>query len=116
VIKSKNLLFFTIAGLLILAGCFFRAYQYFINRSLWLDELALALNIINRSFPQLALPLNDNQGAPLGFLVIVKLLTVIFGNHEYILRALPFLTGLASILLLCQVSKNILSPAQISCR
>jgi len=56
----------------IAAGFVFRLSQYVANRSLWGDEGALALNIVNRSFLELAEPLDRNQGAPLGFLFVEK--------------------------------------------
>ena len=48
-------------------GIVLRLVPYLVNRSLWLDESMLALNIIHRSFAGLWAPLDFNQGAPLDF-------------------------------------------------
>ena len=52
---------------LVAAGIALRLLQYLANRSLWLDELRLTLNILERSYAGLTSPLDYNQGAPIGF-------------------------------------------------
>ncbi len=91
---------------IICLGIILRFVQYLYNRSLWLDECMLALNIINRSFSQLLKPLDYNQGAPIGFLMVEKLLIQAFGSSEYILRLFPFLCGVISLFLFCKVAKH----------
>jgi hypothetical protein len=78
-------------------GAALRFVQYMHNRSLWTDEAALALNLINRSFSQLLLPLDYAQGAPIGFLFVEKFVINLMGNSEYVLRLFPFLCGIVSI-------------------
>jgi len=92
----------------ILIGAAFRLSQYVANRSLSRDEAALALNIIHRSFVGLTQPLDYNQGAPLGFLFVQKLLTVLFGNRDYVLRIFPFICGLSSIWVMYELAKRLL--------
>jgi hypothetical protein len=91
----------------ILIGAAFRLSQYVANRSLFIDEAALALNIIHRSFLGLAQPLDYDQGAPLGFLFFQKLLTVLFGNRDYVLRIFPLLCGLSSIWVMYELAKRV---------
>ncbi|HQV94036.1 MAG TPA: hypothetical protein PLA27_01945 [Anaerolineales bacterium] len=83
-------------GILIF-GAILRLRQYFSGRSLWADEAMLALNIVNRNFAELFKPLEYDQGAPLGFLLVEKLFNVMFGRTEYVLRFFPLLAGLASL-------------------
>jgi hypothetical protein len=83
-----------------------RAYFYGINRSLWLDEAALALNLVNRSFLDLLKPLGFNQGAPIGFLLLQKSVVSLLGSRDYTLRLIPLLAGLVSIPLMYSVSKQ----------
>jgi hypothetical protein len=76
------------------------------DRSLWRDEAALAVNIVNRSFVGLTQPLDGDQGAPLGFLFGQKLLTVALGNTDYVLRIIPFICGLASMWAMYALAKR----------
>ena len=89
-------------------GITLRIVQYFHNRSLWLDEAMLGLNIINRSFAQLLMPLDYNQVcAPIGFLLTEKLFVELFGPSEYALRLFPFLCGLISLFLFVRTGLTI---------
>jgi len=87
----------TIAGLILLAGFLFRLRQYLTGRSLWLDEAMLALNIVNRNYGDLFQPLDYEQGAPLGFMLVEKTFNLIFGRNEFSLRLFPLIIGLASL-------------------
>lgn len=93
--------------IVILIGAMLRCSQYIADRSLWRDEAALALNIVNRSFVGLAQPLDGEQGAPLGFLFGQKLLTVLLGNTDYVLRIIPLISGLASMWTMYALAKRI---------
>jgi hypothetical protein len=85
-------------------GIFLRMWQYAANRSLWLDEASLALNLINRSFIGLLQPLDYNQAAPLGFLFIQKISVLVLGNSEYSLRLFPLIAGTFSLLLMYHIA------------
>lgn len=91
---------------LCLLGAFLRLYFYVFNRSLWLDEAMLALNIVRRSIFDLFKPLDLNQGAPIGFLLMEKIVSSIFGARDYILRLIPLIGGLLSIPLIFLVSRK----------
>ena len=94
---------------LVLAGVILRLRQYLTDRSLWLDEAMLANNILGRNFAGLFQPLDNNQGAPIGFLLLQKSITLILGTSEYALRLFPLAAGLfalaAMFLLMRQVAK-----------
>ncbi|MCE7859689.1 MAG: hypothetical protein DYG86_07855 [Chloroflexi bacterium CFX2] len=94
--------------LIVLSGAALRLRQYFVNRSLWVDEASLALNIVERSFSSLFLPLDYDQGAPLGFLFIEKLLVSVFGNEDFILRLFPLFSGILALLLIHRIALNAL--------
>lgn len=94
--KKLNFLQIVLLGC-IAAGVLCAIYQYFYNRSLWLDEVSLALNIIDRSFGQLIRPLTYSQVAPIGFLMVERAVVCVLGKGEFALRLFPLLCFLASI-------------------
>ncbi|HAX80594.1 MAG TPA: hypothetical protein DCY88_33350 [Cyanobacteria bacterium UBA11372] len=87
-------------------GVVVRVAQYIWNRSLWADEAVLALNIVNRSYWGLLQPLDYDQGAPLGFLMVEKLAIQVFGENEYALRLFPLICGVVSLFLFYQLAKR----------
>jgi Dolichyl-phosphate-mannose-protein mannosyltransferase len=84
--------------LIVAAGVVFRLRQYLFNRSLWHDELLLASTFADRGFSELIFqPLGNAQAAPLAFLVLVKAITSMFGTHEWSLRLLSLVCGMAAL-------------------
>ena len=98
---------------LVAVGVVLRARQYLLNRSLWLDESFLSVDLIDRSFRELFEPLQFNQASPAGFLVIEKLMIEVFGKSEYALRAFPLVCGLASLPLFVRLAQRVLAPAVV---
>ena len=82
----------------ILLGLGLRVAQYVTNRSLWCDEALLALNLLHRSAGGLFKPLEYHQGAPIGFLLLEKLATYLFGRGELALRAFPLAFGVLGLI------------------
>ncbi|MDO6435549.1 O-antigen ligase family protein [Flavitalea sp. BT771] len=74
-------------------------YQFLHDRSLWLDEAMLALNIVEKSFTGLLQPLDHSQVAPVLFLFIEKASTRIFGNSEMALRLFPLICSILALVL-----------------
>jgi hypothetical protein len=93
----------------VLIAVLLRVAQYFANRSLWLDEAALALNVLNRGFSSLTGELDFNQGAPIGFLFAEKVLTILIGSSEYAFRLFPLVCSLASIYLFFLLARRLLT-------
>ena len=90
-------------------GILLRLRQYITGRSLWVDEAMLALNIINRDFGGLFKPLDLDQGAPIGFLLVEKIFNLTLGRNEYSLRLFPLLAGLFSLWMFYLLLKRITS-------
>lgn len=88
-----------------------RVAQFLANRSLWYDEVLLALNIRMRDFVGLTLPLDHHQGAPLGFLWGVKTSVMLFGESELSLRLVAFLAGCLSVVIFWRVARRLFSHA-----
>jgi hypothetical protein len=97
------------AALLILSGATLRIRQYLTGRSLWADEAMLALNVVGRDFAGMFKPLDYDQGAPVGFLLVEKLFNVLLGKHEFALRLFPLLVGLGSLWLFYLLLKRMTS-------
>ncbi len=65
--------------------------QYLHNRSFWIDEAMLSLNIIDRTAAGLLYPLDNAQVSPILFLFIEKLVISLFGDSELAFRLFPLL-------------------------
>ena len=96
---------------LLVAGAALRAAPFVLDRSLWLDEAKLALNVLDRPVPDLLRPLDYGQAAPAGFLLLEKLAVTALGEGERALRLVPLLAGLASLWLFHALVRRWLSPA-----
>lgn len=94
---------------LLFIGLVLRVVQYAANTSLWFDEFSIARNIVHRSASQLAFePLGYNQVAPVGFMLLEKLISVSIGSSDLALRLLPFLCGLAALPLFLLLAERLL--------
>lgn len=65
----------------------------------------LALNLMERSYPELLQPLTLDQAAPPGFLYVQKFAMEALGNNEYALRLFPLIAGIISMVAFYQLGK-----------
>jgi len=94
---------------LVLLGVILRVYQWAMEGSLWLDEILITRNIVALTPKELATgPLALDQVAPPGFLLAVKLATMMFGSSERALWLVPLLSGIAGLLLFARLAQRIL--------
>tara|TARA_B110000858_G_scaffold12149_1_gene12364 strand:- start:688 stop:2193 length:1506 start_codon:yes stop_codon:yes gene_type:complete len=103
-----------ILAIFILLGVLISLIDLIQNKSLWLDEACLALNIVSRSYLELLTPLADNQSAPIGFLFTEKLLTNIFGPHDWALKIFPFFSFIVSIVLFFSLNNRLFKSVKIA--
>lgn len=94
-----------LVALLVAAGVVLRARQYFADRSLWLDEAYLALNIIGHGPGDLLGVLDYNQGAPPGFMLVEGMLSAA-SRDELWLRLPAFAAGIATLCLIVPVARR----------
>ncbi len=80
--------------------------QFFSNRPIDLDESWIALNLMNRSYGRLLLPLDYNQVAPIGLLMLWKSLGLVFGYKVWALRLYAFLLFVPSLYLIYRFIKH----------
>jgi len=90
---------------LVLLGILLRR-QYLFNRSFWLDECLLAVNILNRSFAGLFRRLTHHQHAPVGFLLMEAAIRASLGTSELALRLPSLLASIVSLVLLRAVARR----------
>ena len=99
------------AAVILVAGVI-RVRLFAARRSLWFDEAAVAMNIIERSFGALLLPLDHEQTAAPLFLWGERVAVMLGGNNEWALRALPLLAGLLLPFAMWSVAKRLFSPVE----
>lgn len=99
---------FLILGVL-LFGMGERIFVWGQNRSLGIDEANLARNICEKKWTEFFDRLDYDQYAPPLFSLISKLITQIFGNTEFALRAFPLLCGLISLILFYHAARQVIS-------
>ncbi len=103
---NKDNVIHLFASMIIAIGGFLRIFAFSSNRSLWLDEAYIALNIINRSFFELTKVLDRNQSAPIGFLWVEKIMVSLPGNQDLLLRTFPLIAGIVSMVLMWKLSRK----------
>jgi hypothetical protein len=84
---------------LVFGGVIERVILYAQNRSLWIDEAALARGLSRFSWDGITRPLPEGQVAPALWLMVSRALVALFGPSEYVLRLFPLVAGLASVVL-----------------
>ena len=99
-IKSIHLILL----LFIILGFVLALVNFFHFRSLWIDEASLALNIVNKPVKELLKPLDYEQVAPIGFLLVEKAFSSLFGNTDWSLRIFPLLLFFPSVYLIYKLA------------
>ena len=93
-------------------GAGLRLAQYLANPALFLDEVAVARNILERSLGDLlATPLAYDQSAPKGFLLVEKLATNVFGPSDYVLRLFPLICSIGALFVFRGIAGRVLDGA-----
>jgi len=85
-------------------GIYIRLVEYLANRSVWFDEAYMALDIIGKSFFELLTQTQPaTYTAPLGFVLLTKLLVLLLGKSEFVFRAIPLISSFVSFFVLYQL-------------
>lgn len=90
-------------------GAGLRIRQFVVDRSLWLDEALLARNVVERDLGGLLEPLSGQQGAPVGYLWVVRAVIVAFEPSERWMRLPSLIAGLAVVALAWAVGRRLFS-------
>ncbi|MBW7933174.1 MAG: glycosyltransferase family 39 protein [Gemmatimonadaceae bacterium] len=95
-----------VAWTAIILGFVARTWALSQRGSLWLDEAALALNVMTRGFGELLAPLDWGQAAPVGFLWLERAVAWHAESPETWLRLVPWLAGVSLPWLLWQLGRR----------
>jgi 4-amino-4-deoxy-L-arabinose transferase-like glycosyltransferase len=106
--KKSWLIISNLIYVLILLGFVLRVIPLIQNRCLWIDEAMLALNLVERTPSKLLTPLDWNQGAPAGFLLLVKAAIAVCGPSEWGLRLIPFCGSFIGLIGFVWVARRLL--------
>jgi hypothetical protein len=89
----------------VLLGLFLRARGYFWQvPAFWLDECTWAMNLVEQPLVELAI-------RPIGFMAVSRLLAQVFSLSEPVLRAMPWLAGLATLLMAPPLARRLFTSA-----
>jgi hypothetical protein len=100
-------------GSLLTLGIGLRGVHYLRNPSMWHDEAALILNVLDRSFVELLGPLTFSEAAPPLFLWLEKVVVGILGDGTYALRLLPLMASCLTLVGVVAVARRVLTPAAV---
>jgi hypothetical protein len=106
----------SLAGVLVLLalGIGLRSAQYFGRVDMWHDELAVARNVEDRGFIGLVdRPLDHEQVAPVGNLVVLEASSKLLGVTEIGLRLGPWIFGIAALILFWRVATRFAEGAPL---
>jgi hypothetical protein len=100
---------------LLISGIILSTLQFMYGRSLWLDEISLSNNILQRDYAALLLPLANNQVAPILFLWVEKSFALLIPNSDYSLKIFPYCLYLAALFLFYKLVKQRFQNTYIQC-
>src|SRR5690349_25066348 len=89
-------------------GLGLRLYHFLRDPSVWHDEAALILNVLDKGFLDLLGTLSFAEAAPPLFLWMEKLATLLLGDGPYALRLVPFLASCAALVLMVPIARRVL--------
>ncbi len=96
---------------ILIAGTALRLWQFLADRSMWLDELAVARSIVSAELGPLLLdPLAFDQIAPPAFLAAAWLLHGVWPDADWPFRALPLAAALATLPLVYGLGRRVAGP------
>jgi len=100
-------------GLLVIFGLALRLYHYLRGPSLWHDEAALVINVVQKGFGELLGPLLFSEAAPPLFLWLERAVVLLLGDGVNALRLVPLAASCLGLLLLVPLARHCLAPASV---
>jgi hypothetical protein len=100
-------------AIFIAAGLLLRAFHYFRNPSMWHDEAALVVNVLQKNFIELLGSLRFAEAAPPLFLWIERAVVLLFGDSTFVLRLVPFVSSCLALGLMAYLATQVLQPRAV---
>jgi len=102
--------------MVVFIGIMLRLVRYLYNPSFYFDEANSAVDIIERSTPDLIHHISPDSIStyPSSFLFLTKVAIQLLGNTEYAFRLLPLLSGILSLFLFYYVAKKYIRSEVVS--
>src|SRR5690242_2727085 len=91
--------------LLVAAGISIRAIHFFRDPSVWHDEAALVLNVLQKGYGELLGPLRFAEAAPPLFLWIERAVSLSLGDTSLALRFVPFIASCLVVALVARAGR-----------
>ena len=107
--KTRTNIYYVTAALLLAAGILLRILFYTYGRPFWNDESALAINLTDKSFWELFLPLVHEQVTPPLYAVLCKFFGLFIEKKEYAYRLPALICGIASLPLFWAFAEKVLN-------
>lgn len=98
---------------IVLLGLGLRTFHYLRCPSVWHDEAALIVNVVELSYLEQLGPLLWHEAAPPLFLWVERALFQVFGDSIQVLRLLPFLASCGTLLLLVPIARRLVPTAAV---
>src|SRR5262245_9092753 len=96
---------FLLLLLVIAAAIALRVFHYARDPSMWHDEAALVLNVLQKGFAELLGPLRFAEAAPPMFLWLERTVSLTLGDSTFALRLVPFAVSCLTVLLVARVGR-----------
>src|SRR5262245_64050306 len=96
-------------GWLVAFGIGLRCYHYFRNPSMWHDEAALIINVLNKGFTSLLGQLFFAEAAPPLFLWVEKAVSLVLGDGTYDFSLVRFLESCGFLIFLVSFARCLFS-------
>jgi len=101
--------YYAVLCLILTAGIFYRFEVYLIPKLFTFDEAQLIYNFTNNDgILWTFFPLQNFQVAPPVFLILTKILALLFGFNEKVFTFIPFISGIISVFIFYLLSEKIL--------
>ncbi|MBI2009548.1 MAG: glycosyltransferase family 39 protein [Candidatus Chisholmbacteria bacterium] len=96
-----------LAVIVIVIGIGLRIREYLLARTFSFDEAAVAISLMDKSWSDMG-NLYYHMHRPYGFLLVVKSIISVLGNHELAFRLVPLVAGIAGVFLFYKLAVRLL--------